>query len=777
MAIALLALGTGANAAVFAVVRGVVFRPLPYPQPDRLVAFLPEQFSTGEEVELWRARTTSFEEIAVQAPGYMTALTASPGEPLEVIASKTSDNLFRALGARPAVGRVIEPGDGAPANPRVAVLSDGLWRRRFAADPNAVGLVIELDQEPHTIVGVMGPEFEIVEPGTDIWTALAWAPGTPAFRMAGFSQNLARLAPGATVESATREVQSLTPAMRAELGRDDAWGRTNRVVSLREAITGDVRPMLLILLGAVGLVLLLAAVNLATLVLGRSVERTRELAVRTALGATRVRLIGQMMVEQALLAVSGAAAGLALAHAVLPWLRSTIPPEVPRIQSIALDWPVVAAVAAASLVVALGAGLVPAWLAGRIDMQPVLRQARSTDSPERRRALGLLVTGQVALAVVLGIGAGLMLRSLWNLQQVDPGFRADGVLTFRLQTTAKYRRLADGLPYLQQVVDRLRALPGVTSVGAVAHPPLSGYAWTIPARRDDRPLARGEAAPRVGWRFFGWDYFETMGIRLTHGRYFDDGDRVGTVPVAIVNATFARQFFGGAEQALGRTLVLEGGARPGEEHVQIAGIASDVRHMGLDRPPVAEIFRPLAQTFMFPMAIMVRTAVSPASMARAVRDAVAAIDPAVPIAELAPYSALVAGTLGRPRLLGFLLSVFAAAGLLLGIVGLYGVVAYRVRQREREIGIRLALGAEPGRMSRMVVAQGLGYAAGGLALGIPAALWLTRLMESVVYGIAPNDPATFAGLVALVLLITAAACYLPARRAARVDPAATMRAE
>jgi putative ABC transport system permease protein len=776
IAIALLALGAGANAAVFAVVRGVVLRPLPFPESQRLVAFWPNQFISNEEIDHWRTHTRSFENIAAQAPGFMMALTSNEGDPLKVTGAKTSDNLFRTLGARPALGRVIEPGDSAPANPRVAVLSDGLWRQRFAADPSAVGLIVELDQEPHTIVGVMPPGFEVLEPGTDVWTALPWAPGTPGFRTT-FSQGVARLAPGASAESATSELQALMPAMRTALARDNEWGQTARVIPLQDAITGEVRPTLFILLGAVGLVLLLAAVNLATLVLGRSVERAREMAVRSALGASRGRLVRQLMTEQAFIAAAGTAAGIALAYAVLPVLTSRIPPEVPRVASITLDWTVLVTVLAASIVVALGAALVPAVVACRPSVQPILRQSRSTDSPGRRRALGLLVAGQVALAAVLGIGAGLMLRSLWNLHQVDPGFRADGLLTFRLQTTSKYRTLETGLPYLDQVVERVSALPGVAGVGAVAHPPLSGYAWTIRTRRDDRPLAPGEAGPQVGWRFVGWDYFRTMGIRVTDGRGFGSGDHAQAPAVAVVNATLARQFFGGAEDALGRRLVLYGGGRPGEESVEIVGITSDVRHLALDKAPVPEIFRPMAQTFMFPMAFMVRTSGPPAALAAAVRNAVSAVDPTIPIAELAPYTTLVAGTLGRPRLLGFLLSVFAAAGLLLGIVGLYGVVAYRVRQREREIGIRLALGAEPGRMSRTVLVQGLVYAASGLAIGIPAALWLTRIMESVVFGVTPHDPATFAGLALIVLIVTIAACYLPARRAARIDPATTMRAE
>jgi predicted permease len=468
VAIALLALGSGANTVVFSVVRGVLLRPLPFPEPDRLVALGPNFFISNEDIEYWRERTRSFEQLAALSPGWMMGLVAEGGEPIKVTGARVSDNLFRALGASPVLGRVIEPGDAIPGQHRVVVLSNTLWRNRFGSDPAVVGRGIELDQEAFTIVGVMPAGFEVFGPGTDLWAPLPWAAGTPQ-QKATFSLGLARLARGVTPEAATREIADLVPAMRKDLSRAADWGHTLRVQSLRESITGDVRPALVILLGAVGLILMLAAVNLGTLVLGRSIERVGEMALRSALGASRGRLIKQLIAEQAVLAVLGAIAGIGIAVLGLPALVARIPPEVPRVGEITLDWSVLSSVLAASVAISVIVALLPAALAARPTLQPLLRQSRTTDTPSRRRALGALVAVQIGLAVVLGIGSMLMLRSLWNLQRVDPGFTATNVLTFRLQTTSKYRALTNGLPYLEQVRARVAALPGVVDVGLVGH--------------------------------------------------------------------------------------------------------------------------------------------------------------------------------------------------------------------------------------------------------------------------------------------------------------------
>jgi putative ABC transport system permease protein len=481
-------------------------------------------------------------------------------------------------------------------------------------------------------------------------------------------------------------------------------------------------------------------------------------------------LIKQLVAEQAVLAVIGALAGAGIATIALPALVSRIPADVPRVGEISLDWTVLISVLAASITISILVALIPAALSARPNLQPLLRQTRTTETPARRRALGALVAMQIAFAVVLGIGSILMLRSLWNLQHVDPGFNPANVLTFRLQTTSKYRALTNGLPYLEQVRARVAALPGVIDVGLTGHLPMSGYAWTTNARRSDRPLQPGETAPTVGWRFVHADYFQVMRIPLKVGRMFSDADRTNSAPVTIINETFARQFFNEPTNAIGRTLVIRSGRTGQDETVEVVGVVGDVRHLSLDQPPGAEIFRPLTQTFMFPMAMVARTQGPPEQIAAAVRQRAYEIDPVVPVAEMQPYTTLISGTLGRPRLVGFLLTMFAAAGLALGLIGVYGVVAYRVRQREREIGIRLALGAHPSTMATSVVAQGAAHAAIGVAIGVPAAFLLSRLMGSVLFGVTTHDPLTFAAVPISIIAVTTMACYLPARRAARVDP-------
>jgi putative ABC transport system permease protein len=773
-AILLMALAAGANAAVFSVVRGVLLKPLPYAQPDRLVTFWPDAFVSNEDIAYWRARTPGVAEIAGVSPGWLMALVAEGYEPTKVTGGRVSGNFFRMLGVGPAIGRTIEPGDSAPGRTGVVVISADLFARQFASNPAVIGRTVYLDGARHEIVGVMPRGFEFMGPGTDIWAPLVFDPADRNHK-ATFNQAFARLAPGATQDFVNRELTALTPAMRRELAKAADWGRTIRVESLQQTLTGTLQPTLLIMLGAVGLILMLAAVNVGTLVLSRAIDRAREIAVRTALGASRWRLVRQLVVEQAVLAAAGAIAGLAIARLALPVLILGIPPEMPRQSDITLDGVVFATVFFATLTMALLFASIPIVLVARPEVQPLLRQNQSTDTAGRQRALGVLVAAQIGLAVVLGIGAGLMLRSLWNLQHVNPGFDSNGVLTFRLQTTSKYRALTTGMPYLEQVVERLRALPGVTSVGSIQHLPLSGYNWTSQAYPSDKPPVPGTTPPSAIWRFIGWDYFDTMRIPVIAGRGFNGHDTLESAPVAIVNEALARRDFGSVAAAVGQRIRAVNGG--GAQDTEIVGVVGDVRFMSLDAPSRPEMYRPLTQTFMFPMAVVVRATGDPAALAAAVRQAAYAIDPAVPVAEMQTLNTLLAQSLGQPRLLTMLLSVFAGVGLLLTVVGVYGVVAYWVRRREREFGIRVALGAAPTRIARGVLRQGALLAAVGIAIAIPAALLLARLMRTVVYDVTTHDPLTFVTLPVTVMAVTLAAAYLPARRAARVDPALTMKSE
>jgi predicted permease len=773
-AILLLTVAVAANGVVFSVVRSVLLRPLPFAQPERLVALWPKGFVNNEDLDYWRNRTRSFESIAGMSPGWMMSFVASGTEPLKVTGARTSDNFFTTLGTRAVLGRTLAPGDVLPGRTAVVVISYEIFERQFGRDPRTIGRTIAIDSVSHEIVGVMPAGFEFREPGTDVWVPLPFDPSAPQHR-AQFSQAFARLRTGAEVDAATRELRSLLPAMRRDLKRPDDWANDMRAVRLQEVVTGDVRPTLAILLAAVGLVLLLAAVNLGTLVLSRTIERSREMAIRTALGASQPRLMLDLLAEQFVLSTTGALTGLLAAKLVLPVLVSRLPPELPRLAEIRLDVVVFAGVLLVSVVISLLLALSPMLIAVRPDLQPVLRQHHGTETPSRRRVLGALVVGQVALALVLGIGAGLMLRSLWKLQRVDPGFSPEHVLTFRLQTTSKYRDLGKGMPYFEQIVERLRGLPGVTHVGSIQHLPMTGYNWTAQVRPVERPKRTGETPTTATWRFIGWDYFEAMRIPLVAGRRFSTRDRNGTVPVAIVNEAYARRDYGDAQSAIGRRVVTMNGR--GEEEVEIVGVVRDVRFESLSTPATPEIYRPLAQSFMFPMAFAVQTRGNPAELGAAVRQLAFAVDPVIPVAELQSLPALIAGTLGRPRFLSVLLLVFAAAGLALAVIGVYGVVAYRVRQREREYGIRLALGGRPRRIAASVLVDGGVYAAAGLAVGLPAAFALARLMHSVVFGITPHDPATFVALSVAVVSATILGCALPARRATRVNPLAAIRPE
>jgi putative ABC transport system permease protein len=773
-ALLLLALGAGANAAVFSVVRGILLRPLPYHAPDRLVVLWPTTFVNNEDLAFWRERARSFEQIAANSPGWMMSLVVQGKEPIKITAGRASDNFFTTLGVAAARGRTFLPGDSVPLRSRVAVITALLHEQHFNNDPDIIGRRVSLDNVEHEVIGVMPRDFEFLEPGTDLWAPMPFDPASAQNR-AQFSFAFGRLRPGIAVEHATAELQHLAPTMRAVLKKTADFGREGRVALLQEHVTGEIRSTLLILLAAVGLILLLAAVNLGTLVLGRSIERAREMAVRTALGASRRRLVRQLIAEQAVLASAGALLGLLVARVALPVLVSRIPPEMPRQGEIAYDMTVFATVFAATVLVSVLMALIPVMAMSRPELQPLLRQNQSTETPTRRRALGALVAAQIALAVVLGIGAGLMLRTLWNLQRVDPGFDPNNVLTFRLQTTSKPMNLTRGLEYFEQVLERVRAVPGVRGVGAIQHLPMSGYNWTANVWRPEHPPAAGAERPQAIWRFVGWDYFEAMRIGLLAGRSFTSQDRNNAPGVAVINETLARREFGATEAAVGRRLTSY--SARGEEPVTVVGVIRDVRFLSLDKPAQPEMYRPLAQTFMFPMAFVVRTDVAPTQVAAAIRQAAFDVDPMIAVAEMQPLTSVIAGTLGRPRLLAMLLSVFAAVGLALGIIGVYGVVAYRVRQQEREFGIRLALGAGPTNIARGVIRQGGVYAASGIVVGVPLAFAATRLMESVLFGVTTHDAFTFIALPVAVTLTTLLACAVPARRAARVDPVGMVRGE
>lgn len=774
LAIIIVALGAGANATIFSVVRAVLIEPLPFTRPDRLVTVAPAGFISNADVQFLRARAHVFATVASSSPGWTMSMIGA-GDPLRVTATKTSANLFDVLGAKAHLGRVFVEGEDIPGRHRVAVLSYALWQSRFGADTTVIGRVITLEDAPHQIIGVMAPDFEVLGRDAELWMPLPFDPASP-FWKGTVAQGIARLRDGVDVNAANRELQSLLPDWRRDVGYERDWGAQMIAAPLREVALGDVRRSLLVLTGAVLLVVVLTAANVGTLLLSRQVARRRESAVRAALGASMWRLATDAAVESLVLAVAGTLAGLAIAWLTLPVLVSLLPPEMPRLAAIRVNGAVLGTVLATSALAVLTFGVLPAVFAVRPELQPLLRIGAQSQPRAARRSLDALVVTQVSLAVVLGVAAALMGQSLLALQRVDPGFDPAHVLTLKLQPSR--RRAPDrqrAAAYYDAMIAQVGALAGVTHVGAINHLPLSGYNWVTTIKRDDRPLPPGVSAPTAGWRMIEGPYFESMKIPLLAGRSFDEHDGSTSSAVAIVNEAFATKFFGSVNDALGRS-VRTGSAR-GEEAPTIVGIVGNVRHVALAREPAPELYRPIGQSFPIAMALTVRTIGAPGAIAAAVRQAVWAVDPTVPIADMTPLQTQLRESLGRPRLLAFLLVVFAATGLAILLTGVYGVVAYTTERRGRELAIRLALGAAPRSVAKLVVRQGLVYAAAGLALGMPVAFAATRVLRGLLFGIEPRDPATFAALSLLITAATLVATIAPAHRAWRLDPVATLNRE
>lgn len=773
LAVLIIALGAGANASVFSVVKAVLIEPLPYARPDELIAIWPDRFVSNADVDFLRTRARSFVQVASSSPGWTMSLVGA-GDAQRVTATKVSANAFDTLGVRPWLGRTFASDEDRPGRNRVAILSHALWQSKFRGEPAAVGHVVTLENAPHEIIGVMGPEFELLGRDAEIWMPLPFD-RTSRFWTGTVSQGIARLRAGISVDATARELRSLVPEWRRALGYEQDWGQGATVAPLRDRVVGDVRQPLVILIGAVGLIVMLTASNVGTLLLGRHVARRREMAVRGALGASSWRLARQAATESAVLAVVGSAAGIAVAHVTLPALVRLLPPDMPRVAAMDIDPFVLAAVVAASLISVLAFGTLPSLAGVRPSLQPLLRLGSQSETRAGRRTLNVLVIGQLAVAIVLGVAAALMVRSLLALQNVHPGFEASPVLTLKLQPSNNLfgDSVARSASYYDRMFDRVAAVTGVARVAAINHLPLSGYNWNTTVTLDERPLPPGVSPPMVRWRMIHGPYFEAMQIPLLAGRSFTSHDTDDTPSVAIVNEAFARRFLDGVRGAVGRTIR----TGTGRTRVLVVGVAGDVRHVSLSQQPAPEMYRPYAQSFVLPMALVMRTDDAPMRTAASVREAVWAVDRSVAIADMLPLTTLLRESLGQPRLLATLLLVFASVGLAIVLSGVYGVVAYSVRRREREMGIRLALGAAPASVGWLVVRQGVVFAVAGLTLGVPISLALSGLLRSQLFGIQPRDPATVTGLCALVAATTVAATLFPAIRAQRVDPAAVLKSE
>jgi putative ABC transport system permease protein len=786
-----LALGIGANTAIFSVVNAVLLRPLPYPEPERLVTPAGEKKDSGARTIVsypdfldWRDQTQALEHVAAYTRSSML-LRRGDAEPELISGANVTSDLFPLLRVRPALGRAFTRDEEKPGVAPVILISHDVWRNRFNADPGVIGQPLNRGTVGSAIIVGVLPEgfvFPAQTIRTDYLHPLAPSLGEWAERRGAFSLRvLARLKPGAPAGQAEAEMRVIGDRLERQYP-DEGFRLGTRFVSLHESVVGDVRTPLLVLLGAVALLLLVACANVGNLLLARAATRHREIAVRTALGASRWRVTRQLLTESVLLALAGAGLGVPLAVWGVDLIVGSAGVDLPRLTDVSLDWRVMAFTLAVTGFTGIAFGLTPALQASRVDLHEALKEGErgATAGIARNRLRGALVVSEVALSLVLLAGAGLLLKSFVRLRGVDPGFDARRVLTTTLSLSlAKYPGTEQQRAHFAELVERVRAVPGVESAAAIYPLPFGG------AESSNSFLIPGRVAPRSGdspsanYRAISQDYFRVMRMSIARGRAFTEHDREGAPPVVIVNETFARRFLSGRDP-LGEHVVIEraGGGRDVQDPREIVGVVGDVRHTGLDEEAGPEFYVPYSQAPESYMSVVVRTAVdNPAGIGPGVREAIRAADAGQYVPAVRPMTELVAESVANRRFSALLTGLFAALALSLASVGIYGVTAYTVTQRQHEIGIRMALGAQPRDVLRLVVGQGSRQLLAGLGIGLALSLTVTRVLAGMLYNVRPNDPVTFA-LVTLALSAAALlACYLPARRATKVDPLIALRYE
>ena len=783
VALLTLALGIGASTAIFSVVQAVLLRPLPFREPERLVRVW--LANPGHQVErsdvsmpdfqIWRDETKAFSSLAAYYhSGSGLALTGM-GDAERLSTAYVTGDFFRTLGVTAARGRVLLPEEDSIGRNRVALLGHAAWMRLFGGDPAALGRTLTLDGEPFEIVGIAPRDFRFPTEDVALWVPRSVIPesGIPSHRWNRVYAVVGRLAPGATTAQAEAEIRTFAQRIAEEFPDANAGYTTVLSRPIREVIVGDVRPALLVLLAAVGLVLLVSCVNVANLLLARGSTRSREMAIRTALGAGRGRIVRQLVTESMVLALLGGALGVALAAWGARALVALSAEHLPRAADVRLDAGVLLFAVALSVVTGIAFGLVPALRTTSSDPQADLREGSrgSTEGAGGQRLRLGLVAAEVALAVLLVVGAGLALRSFARLTNVHPGFDAERTLVARFILPSERFETREGrLAAYDRMLERIRALPGVAAAGMTKNAPMrgTGEQWTYTIT--GRPLPRQGEEPSAMAHPVSPDWFRAMGIPLREGEDMRHVAADTSALIVIVNEALARQHWPG-ESAVGKSI------RVGENDWRVIGVVGDVRGAALDRPAEPALYVSRVVMNRSVAALAVRTTGDPAALAPAVARAIREEVPDQPITEIAPMSAIVADTVTAPRVLAVLLALFGVLALVLAVIGLYGVVAYVVSQRTQEIGIRMALGAEPRTVVRMMLRRGLAPVVLGLVAGIALALAGTRLLRGLLYEVSPTDPGTYA-TVALVLLAAAAlAAYVPSRRAARIAPSAALRAE
>ena len=783
VAVFTLGLAIGANSAIFSVVNAVLLRPLPYPQSEQLVRVFGKQpqldlapSSPANFLE-WRTENEAFTRIATWV-GQGFNLTGTDN-PERVIGARVSFDLFRLLGVQPVLGRDFAAEEDGEGGERVVILSYDFWQRRFAGDPSAIGRTITLSDQTYTIVGVMPRGFAFPSPRAQIWTPVAFNPAERATRDTNFIDVVARLKPGVSLEQAQANMSAVAQR-QAERYPQTNFGLGVTVVSLQEHMVGDVRPMLVVLLGAVAFVLLIACANVANLLLGRAAARQREMAIRGALGASRSRVVRLLLTESVLLAIIGGAIGLLLAGWSLDFLLSLMPADLPFVAEIGVNRTVFLFTAAVSVLTGILFGLAPAWQVSKSDLNEGLKESGRSGSggPRRHRIRALLVISEVALSLVLLIGAGLMIRSFARLLAVDPGFKADQVLTaFVSLPVSKYSERQEQVAFFDRLLERLRNVPGVNAAGIVTNIPLYGGSSTG-FEVDGRPEALPGQRPMTDYRLTSPDYFTAMGMRLVKGRAFSHHDNEAAPGVVIINETLAARYFAG-EDPIGKRLNLSGEPRDLRE---IVGVIADVRNYGVDAEVKPEVYVPFFQSApeylasqASAMTIVVRSAIDPTRFAAALREQVQALDKDQPVSAIRTMEQYLAESMLARRFSMLLLGAFAGLALVLAAVGIYGVIAYMVTQRTHEIGIRIALGARGGDILRLVFSNAIATTVVGVLIGLGAAFALTRLLQSLLYQVTATDPIVFATIPLLLFAVAAIATYLPARRAMKVNPITALR--
>ena len=786
VAVIALALGIGANTAIFSVVNAILLRALPYRDADKLVIVWEKSQKNDQNVANpanfmdWAEQNSVFTEMAAIAD--QNAVMVGDGEPEEVPSQFATTNLFSMLGVDALRGRTFTADDGKPDQPRVVILSYGLWQRRFGGDPAIIGRKLNINRAEATVIGVMpaGFKWHIKKGSLTAKTAEMWTPwvitNEMRTRRGRFMTVAARIKPDVTLEQAKSEMNAIGARLEEQYRDFNAnWGVN--VVPLRTQFTGELRPALLVLLGAVGFVLLIACANVANLLLARAAARQKEMAVRAAIGADRWRIMRQLLTESVLLAGLGGAAGLLLGWWGTDLLVSLSPRELADLQQVRISVPVLGFTLAVSLLTGIIFGMAPAFEATRFNLHESLKEGGKNIGGGARshRIRGVFVVAEIALALVLLVGAGLLVRSFWRLQSVDPGFNAKNLLTMRLSLPSrKYDNDRKRIDFFRKAVEGIRALPGVESAGATNFLPFAGpHAGTL-VEIEGRPKLPPGQDLGTGSCVTDLNYFETMQIPLKRGRLFTEQEAAEMRHVVVVNEEFARKNLPG-EEALGKRVTIY--MKDDNVPCEIIGIVGDSKHTGLDSEIEPMAFWPHAELAYSFMTLVIRTRGDAAGVAPAAREVIQALDSEQPVADVRTMESLLADSLARARFSTLLLTVFAVVALVLAAVGIYGVMSYAVTQRTHEIGIRMAMGAQSTDVLKLIVKKGLTLTVCGVGIGLGAAFALTQILSSLLYGVSATDPVTFAGISMLLAVVALLACYLPARRATKVDPMIALRYE